>query len=212
MPVARPGWRAVASASLMAALLPVSAGQLKSSIYYALDRGMSESELLVRAGEPDLVTYPGGVVISRRSAVGAVGGDDRRLGLIGGVERTRYIEIKEYHYIPDYTEHDPHLTVVTLRAGRVFDIERTKLLTRPSRPSGELDTESQPRMSDQDIRIEQIDRVLSAAEAYAETRARLKGNTGTPDESLAPEASAPGVYRDTSPDGVPYFGDRPMED
>ena len=102
----KPGWKTGAVASLLLVALPAAAAQLKSATYFALQRGMTESELLVRAGPPDLVTHPGGQVITHRSAVGAVAGDDRRLGLIGGYARTRYIEIKEYHYIPDHTEHD----------------------------------------------------------------------------------------------------------
>ena len=205
------GLTLILAAALATPLRPGLAAQLDSATFFALDRGMSESELLVRAGEPDLVTYPGGEVVTRRSAVGRVVEEDRRLGLIGGYERSRYVEIKEYHYIPDHTEHDPHLTVITLRAGRIFEMERTKLLTRPKAPAEAAGTEAQRRPSDTDIRIERVDRVLEAAEAYAETRARLKGDAAAAAgaEGAAAGATRPEVYRATSEEGVPYFGDRP---
>ena len=125
--------RAAGCISLLAAGYAL-AGQLDSATYFALDRGMSESEVLVRAGPPDLVTHPGGEVIVDRRAV-RLASDDPRLTLLRDGERVRQVTVKQFHYIPDHREHDPHLTVITLRGGRVWEIERTKLLTRPPAPA-----------------------------------------------------------------------------
>ena len=189
----------------------VSAGQLDSATYFALQRGMSESELLVRAGPPDLVTHPGGAVIVRRSGSALVSGStDPRLALAGGVERIQAIEVKEYHYVPDHREHDPHLTVVTLRGGRVWEIERTKLLTRPKASTSAPAGEPRERVTDMHIRIQRADRVLTAAEAYAATRARLKDRAALDAQRLeAEDLPGRGLYTDTNSEGVPYFGDVP---
>ena len=199
------------AASLLASLATgLPAGQLDSATYFALDRGMSESEVLVRAGPPDLVTHPGGEVISRRSTASVVD-EDGRFALLDERERLRGITIKEFHYIPDHTEHDPHLTIVTLRGGRVWKIERTKLLTRPRPPAG-ASTGGPPsrRPSDTEIRIERAERVRSAAEEYAATRERLKERAAAERERSAPAPAAPSpLHRGTGEDGVPYYGDTP---
>jgi len=207
--------RSLLASTLLALALPVVAAQLDSATYFGLDRGMSESELLLRAGPPDLVTHPGGEVISRRSTVGVVEPEDPRLRLIGAYQRRTFVEIKQYHYIPDHTEHDPHLTVVTLRGGRIFEIERPKLLTRPKAPPAPTAAASSPVPSDAQVRIEQVDRVLSAAEAYAATRARLKAQASEAAKleaergAVADDASG-SLYRGTGTAGETYFGDRPV--
>ena len=65
--------------------------------YIRLERGMSEGELLLRAGQPDQVALDAS--------------DD------GGVA-------KSYYYLP--TGADPFITVVTLRRGRIAHLERTR--------------------------------------------------------------------------------------
>jgi hypothetical protein len=64
--------------------------------YIRLERGMSEGELLVRAGKPDDVA----------------------------VENVRAGIVKSYYYFP--TGSDPFITVVTLRGGRIANLERTR--------------------------------------------------------------------------------------
>jgi hypothetical protein len=64
--------------------------------YIRLERGMSEGELLVRAGKPDEVA----------------------------VENVRANIVKSYYYFP--TGSDPFITVVTLRGGRIANLERTR--------------------------------------------------------------------------------------
>ena len=63
--------------------------------YIRLDRGMSEGEVISRAGRPDYVAFVGGPEIA-----------------------------KSFYYYP--TGSDPFTTVVTLRGGRIDNIERTK--------------------------------------------------------------------------------------
>ena len=69
---------------------------MEFGVYTMLRRGMTEGEVLVRAGRPDQETVEGGF---------------------------RYV-VKSLYYYP--TTADPFITVVTLRGGRVADIERTR--------------------------------------------------------------------------------------
>jgi len=61
-----------------------------------LQRGMSEGEVLLRAGKPDYES----------------------------VENFRHFVIKSLYYYP--TDANPYITVVTLRGGRIAEIERTR--------------------------------------------------------------------------------------
>jgi Domain of unknown function (DUF4124) len=64
-------------------------------VYIQLRRGMSEGEVLLRAGKPDQETFEGG----------------------------RNFVVKSLYYYP--TAADPFITIVTLRGGRVENLERT---------------------------------------------------------------------------------------
>jgi hypothetical protein len=64
--------------------------------YIRLERGMSEGELLSRAGMPDQVSV-----------------DNVEAGIV-----------KSFYYYP--TSGDPFITVVTLRGGRIASLERTR--------------------------------------------------------------------------------------
>jgi hypothetical protein len=64
--------------------------------YIRLQRGMSEGELILRAGKPDHES----------------------------VENFRHDIVKSYYYYP--TLSDPFITVVTVRGGRIANIERTR--------------------------------------------------------------------------------------
>ncbi len=64
--------------------------------YIRLQRGMSEGELLLRAGPPDYVSF----------------------------DSVRDELAKSFFYYP--THRDPFMTVVTLRGGRIEHVERTK--------------------------------------------------------------------------------------
>lgn len=65
------------------------------SVYVYLKRGMSEAELLERAGKPDLES----------------------------LENIQGFFVKSYSYLP--TPSNPFYTIVTLRGGRIAAIERT---------------------------------------------------------------------------------------
>ncbi|MBM3342548.1 MAG: DUF4124 domain-containing protein [Betaproteobacteria bacterium] len=65
-------------------------------VYTQLRQGMSEGEVLLRAGRPDHETFDGG----------------------------RHFVVKSLYYYP--TIADPFITVVTIRGGRVAAIERTR--------------------------------------------------------------------------------------
>ena len=64
--------------------------------YIRLQRGMSEGELLQRAGNPDQWS----------------------------IDNQRSDSVKSYYYLP--TLGDPYITVVIVRDGRIDNIERTK--------------------------------------------------------------------------------------
>ena len=188
----------------IAGLFPLAAstGQIDSATFFSLRRGMSESEILVRAGAPDLVTLPGGrsVELSSATVVELADGTLR----FDGFARTADAAIERWHYVPAQHERDPFITIVSIRGGRVWELERTKVFTRArAEPSSLAVRGSQAGMSDDEIMAARLDRTVEAARLYAETRARL----------LQELASGPSVsttvYRQVQPDGSVYFGDRP---
>lgn len=193
----------VAGVLLGAPLVAAQAGQIESATFFGLRRGMSESEILVRAGPPDLITSPGtrSVVISSDRVSRAPDG-----GLaIDRVKRVVSPALERWHYIPDRSESDPHLTVITFRGGQVWDMERTKVFSRaglPAPPGASGDAGQ--RLSDEEIRLRRAERTLEAAESYAETRERLRKAA-----TSAPEDPGGTVYRGTDAEGAAYFGDRP---
>lgn len=69
---------------------------MRFDTFVRLDRGMSEAELLLRAGRPDQES----------------------------IESFHRFIIKSYYYYP--TTYHPFLTVVTLRGGRIVALERTR--------------------------------------------------------------------------------------
>ena len=77
---------------------PAAAGPrgMDFDTYLRLQPGMTEGELLVRAGQPDHIS----------------------------LDAVRRDIVKAFYYYP--TRGDPFITVVTLRGGRIDNIERTK--------------------------------------------------------------------------------------
>jgi hypothetical protein len=75
---------------------PPAARGMDFGVYIQLRRGMSEGEVLLRAGPPDYESFEGG----------------------------RHFVVKSLYYYP--TIADPYITVLTLRGGRVAAIERTR--------------------------------------------------------------------------------------
>lgn len=74
----------------------VSARGMDFDIYIRLQRGMTEGELLLRAGRPDHES----------------------------LDNLRHDIVKTYYYFP--TTANPYITVVTLRGGRIFELDRVK--------------------------------------------------------------------------------------
>lgn len=188
--------RALLFACCLAAAWPCAGAQMDITTFNGLRRGMPESEVLLRAGPPDLVTEPGGAIL----AYGDYGGS-----VLVGSSRV------ELHYMPDSSDHDPQLTIVTLSNGRVSDLERRKIIGEiklpppPPPEEEELAPESALR-SDDDIRRDRAERTLDAAERYADVRARIKQRMRG--GNAASDAGRP-LYRGTDDQGRPYFGDVP---
>lgn len=207
------GARTVLALVLVACVGGVHGAQLDSASFFKIRRGMNESELLILAGQPDLVTYPG--VVARETTI--TGRDSETRDLPGGsatsesalrFRRTEIPEIKQYHYIPDRSEHDPYLTVFTLRGGIITRIDRTKVFSRDNLPDPPADSSEprEPARTDLDIQRERAERTAEAARAYAETRRRLLEEVARDAEDAS---EPPPVYRSVGEDGSVYFGDRP---
>jgi hypothetical protein len=73
-----------------------SARGMAFDVFIRLERGMSEGELLLRAGKPDSES----------------------------VENMRYDIVKTYYYFP--TSSDPWITTIRVIGGRIADLERIK--------------------------------------------------------------------------------------
>jgi hypothetical protein len=193
------------------------AGQLDAATFFLIDTGMEESEVLIRAGPPDLLTSPGGetFAVTDGSFVSGSGGGAG----FDTVRRAHPAAVRRWHYIPDASEHDPHLTVITMKSGRVFSVERTKLFSRRGLPEPSAIPGAGRRvLSDEEIVRRRLQRTLDAAERYARTRSRLKREdieltraaAGLP--SLTAADTGDKVFRSVDDEGVVYYGDRPAGD
>lgn len=219
--------QAISASALTRAVLPVTAmllscvafaGQIDSSAYFHLRRGMSESEVLVRAGPPDLVTSPGQEAIEVNHGL-VDRGDDGEV-TFDAFRRTRIPTLTQWHYVPGQGETDPFITIITFRAGEIWEIQRTKVFSRYKKPATSSSGTDQESVSDGDIQRERADNALKAAEAYAATRARLKGQgvsegvneagqQGGGEGGAAGARESTTIYTRTQPDGSTYFGDSP---
>lgn len=81
--------------------------------YILLRTGMTEGELLQRAGPPDYESSDG--------TVGSTVVSGRRRGR---VETFNNLELRKFYYYP--TQSDPFTTVVTLTGGLISDLQRTR--------------------------------------------------------------------------------------
>jgi hypothetical protein len=190
-------------AGLLAPL--ASAGQIESSAYFHLRQGMSESEVLVRAGPPDLVTSPGVEAVEVKHGL-VERGDDGEM-TFDSFRRTRIPTLSRWHYVPGPGETDPFITIVTFRAGEVWELERTKVFSR-YKPSSSGSASDQRPATATDIQRQRADNTLKAAEAYAATRAKLKEQAGNEAASAPPDRKTT-IYKGVQPDGSTYFGDSP---
>ncbi|HEY5701356.1 MAG TPA: DUF4124 domain-containing protein [Gammaproteobacteria bacterium] len=193
---------------------PVRAGQIDTATFFLLETGMEESEVLVRAGTPDLVTSIGGEILETFDGTLTPEFVDGRG--FGGVRRIHSTNLRRWHYIPDTSEHDPHLTVITMKSGRVSNIERKKVFSRQGLPNPKANSLSRRQVpSDDDIVRRRLERTLDAAERYARTRSRLKREEIALARAAAdlPELTVGDtdakVYRSVDDHGVVYYGDRP---
>ena len=182
-----------------------SAGQIESSAYFHLRRGMAESEVLVRAGPPDLVTSPGQEAIEVKHGVVDRGEDGDVT--FDSFRRTRIPTLSRWHYVPEPGETDPFITIITFRAGEVWEIQRTKVFSR-YKPKSSAAAPEQKSATDTEIQRERADNTLKAAEAYAATRAKLK-EQGRDEAASTPPRDSATVYKGLQPDGSTYFGDSP---
>ena len=174
------------------------AGQVDITTFNTLRVGMAESEVITRAGYPDLDTSIGALV----------GPNTQHLSYADGLTRTyaghSYQLEKEFHYIPSSSEHDPHLTIVKIRGGRVAAITRTKVFSRSNLPAESTRTGNKI-LSDHEIKVLRAERTVRAAQQYAQTRANLKADA----EQSAPSEEPTAIYSSKQADGSTYFGDRP---
>ena len=99
------------------------AGQIDTETFNRLMRGMSESEVLLRAGPPDIDSGAG----TRAVETTTVSESD---GALVVVSRSSTDVVRKLHYIPDEDEHDPHLTVITISGGVVTELKRSKVFSR----------------------------------------------------------------------------------
>jgi hypothetical protein len=109
----------VSFAPEMPAQQPATRG-MDFGVYIMLRLGMSEGELLQRAGPPDFQTNDGSVVGKARRI-------DHRSGnrVRGpGVHTFNNLELKRYYYYP--TVSNPFTTVLTLTGGMISDLQRTR--------------------------------------------------------------------------------------
>lgn len=204
----------LALAGLLLAAGPARAAQLDAATFFLIETGMEESEVLIRAGAPDLVTSPGGETfeVIDGSLVTGVDGDRD----FDAVRSVHTAAVRRWHYIPDSSEHDPHLTVITMKSGRVFDIDRKKVFSRQGLPEpAAIPSGNRRVLSDEEIVRRRLQRTLDAAERYARTRSRLKHDeieltraaAGLPELTAADTGKK--VYRSVDDEGVVYYGDRP---
>lgn len=103
--------------------LPAAPGVrgLPFEIYIRLRRGMTEGEVLARAGSPDVESVQGVETTAQRlTGVARQPGTGSTLAIV--MKRSEIV--KTYTYLP--TLSDPFTTVITFKGGRVSDIQRIK--------------------------------------------------------------------------------------
>ena len=93
-------------------------------VYIMLREGMSEGELLQRAGPPDFQTSDGSVGVSVFAKARRI--NDPVGNRVRGprVHTFSNLEVKRYYYYP--TVSNPFTTVLTLTGGMISDLQRTR--------------------------------------------------------------------------------------
>lgn len=95
------------------AAAPAPVRGMAFDVYILLRTGMTEGDLLQRAGPPDYESSDG--------TVGSTVVSGRRRGR---VETFSNLELRKFYYYP--TQSDPFTTVVTLAGGLISDLQRTR--------------------------------------------------------------------------------------
>lgn len=103
---------------------PREARGLAFDTYIHLRRGMTEGEVLSRAGAPDVSSADGVDEVSQTLAGRDPQPDPRAGRSFSAVKITQSRLIKTYTYLP--TSNDPFTTIITFRGGLVDDIQRIK--------------------------------------------------------------------------------------
>ena len=102
---------------------------LAFDIFIQIERGMTEAEVVIRAGKPDQEETEGTAESSDATASTAssvnpqTGAVTRNTNII---KNTITEIVKTYYYLP--TLSDPFTTIITFRGGRVADIQRIRKL------------------------------------------------------------------------------------
>ena len=93
-------------------------------VYIMLREGMSEGELLQRAGPPDFQTTDGSVGVSVVGATRGINGPPGNRVRGARVHTFSNLEVRRYYYYP--TVSNPFTTVLTLTGGTISDLQRTR--------------------------------------------------------------------------------------
>jgi hypothetical protein len=93
-------------------------------VYIMLRQGMSEGEVLQRAGPPDFQTSDGSVGVSVVAKARQINDPAGNRGRGPHVHSFNNLEVKRYYYYP--TVSNPFTTVLTLTGGMISDLQRTR--------------------------------------------------------------------------------------
>ena len=111
------------------AVAPATVHGLPFDIFIQIQRGMSEAEVLLRAGTPDQEATEGTqehtvAIASTAKSITPQTGQTVRNTIVKS--NTSNLVLKTYYYLP--TIADPFITIITFRGGWVNDIQRIRKL------------------------------------------------------------------------------------
>jgi hypothetical protein len=170
--------------------LPVPAGQMDFRVFRLLTTGMTEAEVLQRAGPPDQVTADVNWVYVPYSPY------------------PQPVELKRLYYYADRASHDPQLTIVSLNGGQVSNLERQHVTSRSlsgHAEPGSTAPDPGPRGAapgNRSPETAQPDGVLKAARELQEIRERYRR------PSASGETPSSAVRRWVDEQGSVHYDDR----
>jgi Domain of unknown function (DUF4124) len=100
---------------------------LNFKTFIQIKLGMSEGEVLVRAGKPDQEVTEGSETRAIASKASSTKIDPKTKRVVKNTDVVKNVKneiIKTYYYLP--TVSDPYTSIITFRGGRVANIERVK--------------------------------------------------------------------------------------